>query len=67
MPHSVFHEIFSSRSSPDFESVVRALDCCIKKDVPKFILSMTRENFLLLRNKNDLGGRAPCRGTWPKK
>ncbi len=24
-------------------------------------------DFLLLRNKNDLGGRAPCRGAWPKK
>ena len=23
--------------------------------------------FLLLRNKNDLNGRAPHRGTWPKK
>ena len=23
--------------------------------------------FLLLRNKNDLNGRAPYQGTWPKK
>ncbi len=52
MPHSVFHEIFSSRSLPNFESAVRALDCYIKKDVPKFILSMMREDFLLFFLKN---------------